>query len=81
MSFVDLPHQCRWCSHMFCGDANWCEKLEVCKSDSTIKRTNKCKSFAGEDICAITGETWEPKQKQTRERKELIIRNQLWLEV
>ena len=36
---------CRYCSHMYCGNGNYCEVNEVCFSDSYIKHTNKCRCF------------------------------------
>lgn len=36
---------CRYCSHMYCGNGNYCEVNDVCFSDSYIKHTNKCRCF------------------------------------
>lgn len=40
-----MVQYCRYCSHMYCGDSNYCEVNECCFSDSVIKHTNKCRCF------------------------------------
>ena len=44
---------CRYCSHMVCGDANYCEVREKTYSDNYIKRVNNCKDFDLNPIDAL----------------------------
>ena len=40
-----MNQYCRYCSHMYCGNGNYCEVNECTFSDSVIKHTNKCRCF------------------------------------
>lgn len=40
-----MNQYCRYCSHMFCGNGNYCEVNDCTFSDSVIKRINKCRYF------------------------------------
>jgi len=62
-----MKQYCRYCSYMCCGDANWCEKLKICRSDSYIKRSNNCKSFEFNEIDAINGGIYKPKKEEKKE--------------
>lgn len=58
---------------MACGDANWCEVKMKCFSDSTIKNTNKCKSFEFNPIDALAenDEEYKPREKYNPRKKKV----------
>ena len=67
---------CRYCSHMICGDANYCSKKVRTYSTETIKRPNQCKDFELNPVDAL-GEN--PKGYKPREPVEIpdVIKNQI----
>lgn len=50
---------CRYCIHMICGDANYCEEYQTCKTEAQIKAVNRCGRFEFCEIDAL-GENPEP---------------------
>lgn len=48
-----MTQYCRYCSHMICGDVNWCEVEQRTYSNSTIKSPNHCKFFEFNPIDAL----------------------------
>lgn len=63
------PRNCRHCSHMTCGDANWCEKKEITLSDSKIRVHTKCGFWEWSPIDALTLEDPE-RDKAMAEKRE-----------
>lgn len=60
------PRACRWCAHMTCGDANWCEALRICMSDAQLPRIRRCQSWMACTMAADSFDEWkEPAQKTT----------------
>jgi len=69
-----MKQYCRYCVHMICGDANYCEVRKKCYSTFTVKASNGCKDF---EFCAIDalgenrsdykprGEAWKVVDGQT----------------
>lgn len=50
---------CRYCIHMICGDANYCDEYQSCKTEAQVKATNRCGWFEFCEIDAL-GENPEP---------------------
>lgn len=48
------PHNCRHCSFMVCGDANWCSEHEEVMSDMQIWVARKCPEWEWNPIDALT---------------------------
>ena len=48
-----MKQYCRYCSHMICGDANYCEVRQRCFSNFTLKCANGCKDFDFNAIDAL----------------------------
>ena len=59
---------CRYCSHMICGDFNYCRVREKLYSDEHIKRTNKCKDFDLNSIDALqeNAQGYVPRKKKKK---------------
>ena len=56
---------CRYCSHMICGDVNYCEIKETTYTDKQIKRTNQCRQFEFCSLDALYGVyTYQPRPKK-----------------
>lgn len=53
---MSKPRNCRHCTWMFCGDANWCSKHEECMSDMQIWAARKCPEWEWNPIDALTGQ-------------------------
>ncbi len=68
-----MTQYCRYCSHMVCGDANYCSKKEQCYSDEHIKRTNKCKDFDFNPIDALyeNQEGYKPRVIKQKEKPSI----------
>lgn len=49
-----LPRNCRHCTHMTCGDANWCSEREKTYSDAQISAHRECPEFEYNPIDALT---------------------------
>ena len=58
---------CRYCSHMVCGDANYCSIKKQFYSDKQICNANKCKQFDFNPIDAlgINKNEYKPREKTT----------------
>ena len=48
-----MAQYCRYCAHMVCGDANYCEEKGCTKTDGQIKQSNKCKEFLLNPVDAL----------------------------
>lgn len=57
-----MTQYCRYCAHMFSGDANYCEVKERTFTDKQICRTNKCKHFEYNPIDSLTFEVHKPRE-------------------
>lgn len=58
MSGILPPRNCRHCTWMTCGDANWCSEREATMSDLEIKVWRKCDRWNWNPIDALTLEEW-----------------------
>lgn len=57
---MSRPHNCRHCSFMVCGDANWCSEHEEVMSDVQIFVARKCQDWEWNPIDALTFAEWTP---------------------
>ena len=71
------PHNCRHCSFMVCGDANWCDEHKEVMSDAQISVARKCPEWEWNELDALTLEEWVPKP----EKKSLAQDEQMSLDV
>ncbi len=55
---MSRPHNCRHCSHMTCGDANWCSQHNELLSDGQIVAARKCPDWEWNPIDALTFIEW-----------------------
>lgn len=74
---MSKPHNCRHCSFMVCGDANWCSEHEETMSDMQIWAARKCPEWEWNPIDALTLMEWEP----TPPRKRPVLDGQTTLEL
>ena len=57
-----MAQYCRYCSHMVCGDANYCSARKIIFTDKQICNTNTCKEFDLNPIDALgTGKEYRPR--------------------
>lgn len=64
---MSRPHNCRHCSQMVCGDANWCSKHEEVMSDAQITVARKCPNWEWCEWDSLTLTEWkEPPPKKKR---------------
>lgn len=63
---MNKPHNCRHCSFMVCGDANWCSEHEEVMSDMQIQVARKCPEWEWNEIDALTMEEWKPTPQSER---------------
>ena len=71
-----MKQYCRYCAHMCCGDANWCEKKEKCFSDDYIRRINNCKQFEFNEIDALDiNKTYKPRKPKKVKQLNLFDNN------
>lgn len=62
---MSRPHNCRHCSFMVCGDANWCSEHEEVMSDAQISVARKCPGWEWNELDALTLTEWkEPPPKR-----------------
>lgn len=61
-----MTQYCRYCSHMFSGDGNYCEVKEASFTDKQICSTNKCKDFEYNSIDSLTGQEYKPRKSRTK---------------
>ena len=71
------PHNCRHCTFMVCGDANWCSKHEEVMSDMQIRVARKCPEWEWNLIDALTFDEWTVKQP----RKRPVLDGQMAIEL
>ena len=57
---MSRPHNCRHCSFMACGDANWCSEHEEVMSDMQIWVARNCSEWEWNPIDALTLREWKP---------------------
>lgn len=74
---MSRPHNCRHCTWMCCGDANWCNEYKKVMSDMQIWASRKCPEWKWNPIDALTFEEWEQKQP----RKRAVLDGQMTMEV
>lgn len=55
---MSKPRNCRHCSFMTCGDANWCSERNEVMSDSQINASRRCPMWEWNPIDALTIEEW-----------------------
>lgn len=60
------PRNCRHCTFMVCGDANWCSKHEECMSDAQIAVGRSCPEWEWNPIDALTFEEYEKPPERPR---------------
>lgn len=58
-----MTQYCKYCTHMVCGDANYCSIKEETYSEKYICCVNKCKYFDFNPIDARgTGSEYKPRK-------------------
>lgn len=60
------PRNCRHCTFMVCGDANWCSEHEECMSDAQISAGRSCPEWEWNPIDALTFEEYEKPPERLR---------------
>lgn len=75
---MSRPHNCRHCSFMVCGDANWCSEHEEVMSDEQILVARKCPDWQWCEIDALTLVEWHEHVPQS---KRAVLDGQIRLEV
>lgn len=63
---------CRHCTHMTCGDANWCDAREVMFSDAAIGVRRKCEYWEWCPIDALTLEDPDH-DRAVAEKREMAL--------
>lgn len=71
------PHNCRHCSFMACGDANWCSEHEEVMSDTQIWAARKCPEWEWNPIDALTLAEWT----ETQPRKRPVLDGQMAIDL
>lgn len=68
-----MAQYCRYCTHMVCGDANWCTLKNFTFTDKEICRTNKCREFELNTIDAlgINKDGYKPKERTIKEDNQI----------
>lgn len=61
---MSRPHNCRHCTFMVCGDANWCSEHNEVMSDVQILVARKCPDWEWNEIDALTLTEWKPKPEK-----------------
>lgn len=74
---MSKPHNCRHCSFMVCGDANWCSEHEETMSDMQIWVARKCPEWEWNPIDALTLAEWT----ETPPRKRPVLDGQMVIEL
>lgn len=74
---MSRPRNCRHCTWMCCGDANWCSEHEEVMSDGQIWAARKCPEWEWNPIDALTLEEWTPKPPS----KRAVLDGQMMMEV
>ena len=66
-----MTQYCRYCSHMVCGDANYCEVKDRTYSDKYLKHTNTCMHFDFNPIDALgLVREYKPRDSLTPKKEE-----------
>lgn len=73
---MSRPHNCRHCTFMVCGDANWCSEHNEVMSDIQIFVARKCPDWEWNEIDALTLTEWKPNSG-----KKAVLDGQMKLEV
>lgn len=68
---------CRHCSNMVCGDANWCKEMEVTMSDAQISAYRRCKFFEYNPIDALTLEDPEHVRAMAEKREKELYEKRM----
>lgn len=63
---MSRPHNCRHCSSMCCGDANWCSEHNEVMNDGQICAARNCPEWELNPIDALTLKEWEPTHPSKR---------------
>ena len=74
---MSRPRNCRHCTWMVCGDANWCSEHEEVMSDGQIWVAWKCPEWEWNPIDALTLKEWVP----TPLSKRAVLDGQIMMEV
>lgn len=74
---MSKPHNCRHCSFMVCGDANWCSEREEVMNDMQIRAARKCPEWEWNPFDALTLEEWT----ETPPRKRPVLDGQMAIEL
>lgn len=75
---MSRPHNCRHCTFMTCGDANWCSEHQKVMSDYQILAARKCPEWEWNPIDALTLKEWKPVPPS---EKGTVLDGQMALEV
>lgn len=73
---MSKPRNCRHCSFMVCGDANWCSEHEEYMSDEQIFVARKCPDWEWNPIDALTLTEFEE-----RPERRAVLDGQIVMEV
>jgi len=74
---MSMPRNCRHCSYMVCGDANWCSEHEEVMSDMQILAARKCPEWEWNPIDALTLKEW----KSALPSRKTVLDGQMRIEV
>lgn len=74
---MSKPRNCRHCSFMVCGDANWCSEHKEVMSDMQIWVARKCPQWEWNEIDAPTFEEWT----EIQPRKCPVLDGQMAMEL
>lgn len=69
-----MAQYCRYCSHMICGDFNYCNKKYTVFSDKQLCTPNKCRDFDLNPIDALglNQNGYKPREEQPSEEYEQL---------
>ena len=62
------PRNCRHCTHMTCGDANYCDETQETMSDAAISVRRSCDKWEWNPIDALTLDGIDDGYREARER-------------
>ena len=74
---MSIPRNCRHCSYMVCGDANWCSEHKEVMSDMQISVSRKCPEWELNPIDALTLKEW----RSALPSRKAVIDGQMRIEV
>lgn len=55
---MSRPRNCRHCSFLTCGDANWCSERNEVMSDLQINASRRCPMWEWNPMDALTLDEW-----------------------